>query len=124
MKSLINLWNHIFVYHNISSIKKTKVYYTRSKVRALKNIILNPHIVNAILDDEIVRVRDGVPRDAAKILIEQFGLHVLRHIIYNPSILWPFNNEIKGTTQVVLHSQSLINIPKVVMQYLSLIATL
>ena len=87
MKSLINLWNCIFVNRNISSIKKKKVYYTRSKVRALKKVIPNPHIVDAILDDEIVRVRDGVPRDTAKILIEQFGLHVSRHIIYNSSIL-------------------------------------
>ena len=87
MKSLINLWNHIFVYYNILSLKKKKVYYTRSKVRALKKVIPNCHIVDAILDNEIVIVRDGVPRDAAKILIEQFGLHVLRHIIYNPSIL-------------------------------------
>ena len=75
------------MYRNISSIKKNKVYYTRSKVRALKKVIPNPHIVDAILDDEIVRVRDGVPRDTAKVLIEQFGLHVSRHIIYNPSIL-------------------------------------
>ena len=89
MKSLIiiNLWNCIFVYHNILSIKKKKVYNTRSKVRALKKVIPNPHIVDAILDDKIVRVRDRVPRDAAKILIEQFSLHVSRHIIYNPSIL-------------------------------------
>ena len=101
-----------------------KVYYTGSKVRALKKVIPNPHIVEAILDNEIVRVRDGVPKEAAKILIEQFGLHVLKHIVYNATILWLFNNEIKGTTQLVLHSQSLINIPKVVMQYLSLIATL
>ena len=70
MKSLINLWNCIFVYHNISSIKKKKVYYTRSKVRALEKVIPNLHIVNAILDNEIVRVRDRVPRDTAKILIE------------------------------------------------------
>ena len=70
MKSLINIWNCIFMYHNISSIKKKKVYYTRSKVRALEKVIANPHIVNAILDDEIVRVRDRVPRDAAKTLIE------------------------------------------------------
>ena len=70
MKSLINIWNCIFLYHNISSIKKKKVYYTRSKVRALEKVIPNPHIVNAILDDEIVKVRDRVPRDAAKILIE------------------------------------------------------
>ena len=72
MKSLIiiNLWNCIFVYHNILSIKKKKVYNTRSKVRALKKVIPNPHIVDAILNDKIVRVRDRVPRDAAKILIE------------------------------------------------------
>ena len=87
MKSLINLWNCIFVYRNISLIKKKKVYYTRSKVRALKKVIPNPHIVDAILDNEIVRVRDRVPRDTAKILIEQFGLHVSRHLIYNPTIL-------------------------------------
>ena len=87
MKSLINLWNCIFVYRNISSIKKKKVYYTGSKVRALKKVIPNPHIVEAILDNEIVRVRDGVPKEAAKILIEQFGLHVLKHIVYNATIL-------------------------------------
>ena len=124
MKSLIILWNCIFKYCNISLIKKKKVYYTRSKVGALKKVIPNPHIVDAILNNEIVRVRDKVPRDTAKVLIEQFGLHVLRHIIYNPNVLSPFNNKIQGTAQVVLHSQSLINIPKVVMQYVSLIATL
>ena len=87
MESLINLWNCIFVYPNILLIKKKKDYYTKSKVRALKKVIPNPHIVDAILDNEVVRVRDRVPRDTAKILIEQFGLHVLRHIIYNPTIL-------------------------------------
>ena len=87
MKSLINLWNCIFVNRNISSIKKKKVYYTRSKVRVLKKVNPNPHILDTILDNEIVTVRDGVPRDTVKILIEQFGLHVSRHIIYNPSIL-------------------------------------
>ena len=70
MKSLINLWNCIFVYHNISSIKKKKVYCTRSKVSTLEKVIPNLHIVNAILDNETVRVRDRVPRDTAKILIE------------------------------------------------------
>ena len=55
MKSLIILWNCIFVYCNISLIKKKKVYYTRSKVGALKKVIPNPHIVDAILDNEIVR---------------------------------------------------------------------
>ena len=87
MKSLIKLWNCIFVYCNILLIKKKNVYYTGSKVRALKKVIPNPHVVNAILDDEIVRVRDVVPQDAAKILIEQFSMHVSKHIIYNPSIL-------------------------------------
>lgn len=87
MKSFLKLWNSIYVYQNISAIKKKRIYLTRNKVKSLKKVISNPYIVDAILDNEIVRVKDGVPMAAAIILIEKFGFHVSRYIIFNPDIL-------------------------------------
>ena len=66
MKSLLQLWKTIYVYRQMPSTKKHKIYYTRSRVKQLNEVIPNPKVVNTILNCNVVKIKQKIPEEAAQ----------------------------------------------------------
>ena len=107
---ILDLYSNIYIFKS-PKVKQNRNYYTRSKVKRLREIISNKIFLQVILKQQgNKRNWTNTKRDKAD--IKKFNLRISISYSSDFSVILLLQCRTKETAQVVSPSQSLINNPK------------
>ena len=85
---ILDLYNKIYVFR-VPKRKKKRIYYTRNKVRALRQIVPNDRIFDAIMENTAVKVLGQIPDEIKGTLVNKFGLRIEHNSASDFSVILP-----------------------------------
>ena len=69
--------------------KKKKLYYTRNKVKALREIVPSDRIFDAIMRNIAIKMLGQIPEDIRETLVNKFGLRIEHNNTSDFSVILP-----------------------------------
>ena len=85
---ILDLYNKIYVFR-VPKRKKKRIYYTRNKVRALRQIVPNDRIFDAIMENTAVKILGQIPDEIKGTLVNKFGLRIELNSASDFSVILP-----------------------------------
>ena len=84
----IRLISNIYIF-KLPKVKQKKIYYTRNKVKRLREIISNGKILQAILNNTAIKVIGQIPKEIRETLVKEFNLHIINKSNSNFTMILP-----------------------------------
>ena len=85
---ILYLYNKIYVFR-VPKKKKKKLYYTRNKVKALREIVPSDRIFDAIMRNTAIKMLGQIPEDIRETLVNKFGLRIEHNNTSDFSVILP-----------------------------------